>query len=216
MKIILFSEISLDGKLTVGNCSSKELLESMSEKEIELIQQHRNKYDAILVGSETIKIDNPNLTCRLEHGVSPIRVILSSGLNFSFNENVFIDENRTVLVTSSNDEEKLKKITELNKEVLLVSATDLKDMRKIVCLLEDKLGIKSLIVEGGGSTNWSFAKYNLFDEIHLLQFPVLVGGKNTTSLVDGEGFQKIDLCVNYQFMKVEQYGTNLYLTFTKK
>lgn len=216
LKIILFSEISLDGKLTVGKRSSKELLENLSEEETNLIQKFRKNYDAILVGSETVRIDNPNLTYRAAKNDSPIRIILSNKLNFSFKESIFTDDYPTVVVTDSKDEEKLKQIASLNKEVLRVSAADLKDMNKLSAILENKLGIKSLLVEGGGLTNWSFLKGNLFDEVHLLQFPILIGGRDTPTLVDGEGFSEVDLCINYHLKQIEQYKTSLYLSFTRK
>lgn len=215
MKIILFSEISLDGKLTIGNQSSKKLLSKMSEEESELIQRVRKKHDAILVGGETVRIDNPNLTYRLEEKYSPIRIILSNNLNFSFDENVFTDKYRTVIITASTDKEKFNKIIALNKEIIQMSPDTIVDMREVIFLLEKKLGIDSLIVEGGGQTNWAFVKQNLFDEIHLLQLPIFVGGRDTPSLVGGEGFSEINLCTNYKIETILQYKTSLYLKYIK-
>ena len=60
-----------------------------------------------------------------------------------------------------------------------------------LCIIIRKQGIKKILVEGGGETNWSFVKENLVDEAMITITPYLVGGVTSTTLVDGDGFSTI-------------------------
>jgi len=72
--IILSAAMTLDGKLGVKNKRTK--LSSKNDK----IRVHRlrSSVDAIIVGKNTVDLDNPLLTVRYEKGKNPIRVILDS------------------------------------------------------------------------------------------------------------------------------------------
>jgi 2,5-diamino-6-(ribosylamino)-4(3H)-pyrimidinone 5'-phosphate reductase len=72
----MISEITADGKLTLGKgISSKILMKHMSHEAEILLHQTRAEYDAIMVGSSTIRIDNSFLTVRMVEGKNPLRVI---------------------------------------------------------------------------------------------------------------------------------------------
>lgn len=57
------------------------------------------------------------------------------------------------------------------------------------CLLQDlaeKYGVESLTIQSGGSLNGLFLRENLIDFVHLVVAPLLVGGKETPTLIDGK------------------------------
>jgi 2,5-diamino-6-(ribosylamino)-4(3H)-pyrimidinone 5'-phosphate reductase len=53
------------------------------------------------------------------------------------------------------------------------------------------LGIKSILLEGGGNLNWSFIKEDLVDEIRLTIAPWIIGGESSITLAEGGGFDKM-------------------------
>ena len=67
-----------------------------------------------------------------------------------------------------------------------------------------KKGIKNILVEGGGTTNWAFVKENLVDEAIITITPYLVGGKTATTLVDGDGFSAIAKSVRLKLKSVSK------------
>jgi 2,5-diamino-6-(ribosylamino)-4(3H)-pyrimidinone 5'-phosphate reductase len=74
--VTLISEMTVDGKLTLKRgLSSKIIMGLMDEESQRFLHKKRTEFDAIMVGSNTIKIDNSILTNRLVDGKSPIRVI---------------------------------------------------------------------------------------------------------------------------------------------
>ena len=74
----------------------------------------RSEADAILVGKNTVNIDNPKLNCRIEglKRFSPIRIILSKKLDLNPNSHIFKNckINRTLIFTIKNENQIIKKI----------------------------------------------------------------------------------------------------------
>lgn len=53
------------------------------------VHENRHRHDAILVGIETVKHDDPQLTTRLPHGgINPIRIILDTHLSIPFHAKI--------------------------------------------------------------------------------------------------------------------------------
>ena len=76
-----------------------------------------------------------------------------------------------------------------------------------------KNGIKRILLEGGGTTNWSFVKYNLIDEAIITLTPYIVGGKDSISLVEGVGFKNLDVSTNLKLVKVKKIRNELVLFY---
>ena len=100
MKITLLSQVSIDGKITlsVGE-SSKKMLSILTESDMRFIHTYRNLYDGIIVGMNTVRTDNPSLTCRYGFENNPVRIIISRTMKMSENLNVMSDNNKTIFVT---------------------------------------------------------------------------------------------------------------------
>jgi len=82
-------------------------------------------------------------------------------------------------------------------------------------LLEElgKRGVKRLLVEGGGNLNWSLFKEGLVDEVQVAISPVIIGGKDAVTLVEGEGFGSIGEARRLRLEAVEKAGFNLVLKY---
>ncbi len=189
--IIIVSEVSVDGKLTLyRGASSKELMTLMDQEAYRYLHEVRAKVDGIMVGCETVRTDNPSLTVRYVEGKNPVRIIPCSTANVPTDANIFSKDAQTIIVTTTRaPKEKIEKIKEIGAEVLVVG-DDLVDFDKLMPILYEK-GIKSLMVEGGASINWEFIRRGYVDEIRLIHLPVIVGGENVPTLVGGEGFKSL-------------------------
>mgnify|MGYP001772509629 FL=1 len=189
--VIIVSEVSVDGKLTLyRGASSKELMTLMDEEAYRYLHEIRAKVDGIMVGCETVRTDNPSLTVRYVSGKNPTRIIPCSTANVPLDANIFSKDAPTVIVSTKRaPEERIEKIRELGAEVWIVGE-DLVDFDALMPMLVER-GIKSLMVEGGASINWEFIKRGFVDEIRLIHLPVIVGGENVPTLVGGEGFKKL-------------------------
>ncbi len=188
---IIVSEVTIDGKLTLKRgVSSKEIMKFMDEEAIRYLHQLRAKVDGIMVGAETVRTDNPFLTVRYAEGNNPTRIVPTSKADIPLDANILQKHAPTIIVTTeSAPEEKVKQLEE-KVEVLKCGDNEVDLVRMMDELY--KKGIKKLMVEGGATLNWKLIKLGLVDEIRLIHMPFIVGGKDTPTLVDGEGFNSLD------------------------
>ncbi len=207
--VIIVSEVTVDGKLTLyRGASSKEIMTLMDHEAYVYLHEIRAKVDGIMVGCETVRTDNPSLTVRYAKGKNPTRIIPCSTLNVPTDANIFSKDAPTVIVTTKRaSHEKIEKIKSLGAEVLIVGE-ELVDFDALMSVLFD-MGIKSLMVEGGSSINWEFAKRGFVDEIRLIHLPVIVGGENVPTLVGGEGFKSLKNLLNLRLRSHFKRGHHL-------
>jgi 2,5-diamino-6-(ribosylamino)-4(3H)-pyrimidinone 5'-phosphate reductase len=69
-------------------------------------------------------------------------------------------------------------------------------------------------VEGGGTVNWQFIKHGLVDEVIIAITPYLIGGKKAISLVDGNGFSKIQNSKKLKLKKINKLGNEIVLHYS--
>ena len=186
--VIFSAAITLDGKLATRTGESK----LSSKKDKIRVHKLRGKVDAILVGKNTVKIDDPLLSVHNIKKKNPMRIILDSNATISTNSKILKTSSKisTIIVVSKKAKKRnLQKLEKFPVEIIVCGSYSV-NIKKLLLLLKRK-GIKNILVEGGGKTNWAFVKENLVDEAIITITPYLVGGMNATTLVDGDGFSTI-------------------------
>ena len=159
--VIVSAAMSIDGKLATRTGRSN----LSSKKDLIRVHKLRKSADAILVGKNTIRVDDPLLTVRYVKGKNPIRIILDSKANLSTKSRVIETAKKvpTILVVSENSPRKVDGFIAKGVEVIRCGKNKI-DLKKLLEILGKK-GIKRIVVEGGGTTNWYFFKEKLVDEI---------------------------------------------------
>ena len=216
--ITLSFGMSLDGKIATVTGDSKYI--SGNESRV-FIHQLRNKHQAILVGINTVKVDHPSLTTRLDQGISrnPDKIILDSNLQIDEAEPLLYQNNlaRTIIVTrkESNQAKKtrLKKLKVIIVEVENPSTP--MDLYEILTKLKS-IGIESILVEGGGTIHFSFIKSKYFNRLYSTISPIIIGGQNAKTAVSGEGFLTLNNAVKLNFDHVFQLGQDYIFEATQK
>ena len=187
-RVILSAAISLDGKLATRTGDSK--LSSQRDK----IRVHklRSRFDAILVGRNTVEIDDPLLAVQGIKGKNPVRVILDSRATIRASSKILRTCSKIPTIIAVSKMAKKKNLDKLKKFPIAVKVcgNNKINMKKLLKFLKEKK-IKNLLVEGGGITNWTFVKENLIDEAIITVTPYIIGGNSSPTLVDGNGFSVI-------------------------
>ena len=167
-----------DGKLTAKKGTRTKL--TTKEEDVK-VHRLRAKYDGILVGKNTVLIDNPRLTCRLsdltdekEHGTNPIRIILDSQgelLEERYQDlKIFKEENATIIATTKEDTSPLPSgISMLICKKNQNNQVEIKDLLKKLY----QKGIYSLLIEGGYQIIESFTQADAIDETTILTSEVI-------------------------------------------
>ncbi len=207
--ITLSAAVTLDGKIASKNGDSK--LSSKSDK-IRLYKFRKN-FDAILVGKNTILVDNPILSTR-NYGKNPTRIILDSNAKIPLGSKIIQSSKKipTILaVSESAPKTKLESLKKLCVDVIVCGKNTV-NLKKLLSILA-KRQIYSILLEGGGTVNWSFLKFGLIDEAVITVTPFLVGGKNSSSLIDGDGFSSITKSQKLKLYKVKKMQNEILLHY---
>ena len=209
-KVILSAAMSLDGKIASKTGDSK----LSSKKDKVRIHKLRSKVDAILVGSNTIKKDDPLLTVRYTKGKNPLRIILDSKANIDQKSQIIRTCKTVPTIIAVSKQASKKNIARLKKYPIEIieSGNKLVNIKNLLRILSKKK-IKTLLVEGGGTVNWEFVKQGLVDEIIITITPYLIGGKNAITLVDGDGFSLIQKSRKLKLKKSYRLGNEIILHY---
>lgn len=217
MKVTVFSQISIDGKLALGaGASSKSLFQHFNDEDFRFIHKFRGEVDAIMVGRNTIVTDDPQLTNRYEVGRNPVRIIPTTSLDFPSSAKIFSSPEETIVVTTEQvrEHKMVEQIRAQGKEVLFAGENYV-DFMQLFPMLESR-GIKHIMVEGGGQLNWKVFHLDLVDEIILMQLPIIIGGSQTPTLTDGEGFRDIEMTKSFKLHNFESRSNYNLLHFKRE
>ena len=208
--VILSAAITLDGKIGIKDKRTK--LSSKSDK----IRVHklRSEVDAIIVGKNTVKSDNPLLTVRHVAGNNPIRIILDSLGTIRSNSKIIqtCKEVPTIVaVSQSISKNNLCRLKKFPLEIMICGTNSVHIKQLLRTLLKN--GIKRILLEGGGTTNWSFVKQNVIDEVIVTLTPYILGGKDAISLVEGTGFKDLPNSSKLKLKKIKKNKNELVLFY---
>jgi len=210
-RVILSAAMTLDGKIASKKGDSK-----LSSKQDKVrIHKLRSKVDAILVGSNTVRRDNPSLTVRYVKGKNPIRIVLDSKGTISSNSKIVRTSTKIPTILAVSKKATQKNIVKLKNHSIevIVTGENRVNIKNLLKKLSKKK-IKTILVEGGGNVNWEFIKEGLVDEIIITVSPYLIGGINAISLVEGDGFSKIQQSLKLKLKKINQFGNEAVLYYT--
>jgi 2,5-diamino-6-(ribosylamino)-4(3H)-pyrimidinone 5'-phosphate reductase len=210
--VILSAATSLDGKIATKSGDSR----FSSGKDKIRVYRLRATVDAILVGKNTVKRDDPILTVHQIKGKNPIRIILDSRATINTKSRIIKTCNKIPTIIAVSKKASNKNLEKLRKFPLkiIVSGNNTVNIKKLLKTLW-KLKIKKILVEGGGAVNWEFVNQNLFDEIIVTITPFLVGGKDAVSIIEGKGFSKIAKSRKLKLEKILRLENEVILCYAK-
>lgn len=153
--VVVKLAMSLDGKICDNKGDSNWISSKASR---DFTNQFRERVDAIMVGAETVRKDNPSLLARRHPNKDLIRVVISKSGKIPKNAQIFTD----------------------NKNLTLV----FNDAKKALAEL-GKMGITSVLCEGGLNLARNLAEEDLVDEWLTITAPVIIGNKPISKALHG-------------------------------
>jgi diaminohydroxyphosphoribosylaminopyrimidine deaminase/5-amino-6-(5-phosphoribosylamino)uracil reductase len=214
--ITLKMSTTIDGKIADANGNSKWIT---SVETRSLSHELRSEYDAVLVGYNTVKIDNPHLTVRLVEGRNPKRIVLDSDLKLSPHSDLVrknFDKNLLIVTSKKNrDKKKIEKFKSIGAEFIFAPANKNGNLDLGVVL--KKLGekqITSLLVEGGSKVFSSFVNNRLEDEILIFIGPKILG--RGIPLTDGIGIKSLPKALKYTIKDYDKVGEDLLVRMERR
>jgi len=184
---LLSCSVSIDGY--IGNAASRLLLSN--EADFDRVDAVRASCDAILVGAETVRTDNPRLIVRSQARreeraardlpESPMKVTVTRRAELDARADFFNvgDTEKVVYCASPRAADARDR---LGRVATVVDAGDNIEMRRLSTDLAAR-GVDRLMVEGGGTVHTQFLTDDIVDELQLTVAPVFVGDSDATRFV---------------------------------
>ncbi len=185
--VMLKAGLTLDGKISFGKGRRDAITGPESLRQVHKL---RDCSDAILVGSNTVAIDNPSLTSRLKgrRTANPVRVILDTNLSISLDAKLVTDNQDRLTWVCCGDHVDQEKVRRLARRGVTIIPLGLDKNRKLnLEHLLDELGtrqVTSLLVEGGATVHGAFLRAHLADHLQFFYAPVLGGSGGTPVITD--------------------------------
>lgn len=204
---------TIDGFIAASKGTSHWITSEDSRREVHRL---RAIYDAVLVGAETIRKDNPSLNVRHIAGNSPRRVVLTRSWNLPIASTVFSDADarRTLVVTSRKavrtHADRIQKLRARGISVI-AATTDTQEyasLKSALQILFSEYSIRSILVEGGAEVFSAFLRAELVDRVDLFTAPKVIGqGKGSF-----QGLRPLHLADAYRFRieDVMRCGIDMY------
>ena len=210
--VVWKTAMTLDGKIATCTGESKWITGESARKEVQTL---RHWLQGILVGVNTVLADDPQLTCRLEHGVNPVRIIADSRLRIPLSAKVLQNqpENQTILATTAQSPpDKRKALEALGAKVLVCQSkqgqVDLTDLMRQL----GQAKIDSLLLEGGSQLSDAAFREGIVHRAVVYIAPKVVGGDKAKTPVGGLGIAHLPDAVCFCGMQAEPVGEDWRLT----
>lgn len=204
--------MTADGKTATVTGASKWIT---GEKTREHVHALRRKYRGILVGIGTVAADNPELTCRIENGRNPVRIVCDSTLKIPLDCNICKTACKieTIIAYVNDSDNKAPSLNKLGVKIVKVpgisSKVDLNALMKIL----GKNGIDSVLIEGGGSLAYSAFSAGIVDRVYAYVAPKIFGGAGAKTPVGGEGVNLPDNCFKLKKTALTEFDGDLLIEY---
>ena len=197
---------SLDGKIATFSGQSQWISCEESRK---FVHKMRDINDGIMVGIGTVLADNPSLTTRLDGGKNPVRIIADSFARLPLDSKILYDgaAKNIIAVTENAPAEKVSKLKKLGAEIIVAGSfqVNLKTLMNELAKRE----ITSVLLEGGGTLNFSMFRAGLIDKVFAFVAPKIIGGIDALTPVEGGGVEKLSDAVQLENLTAEKIGSDI-------
>jgi len=204
---ILKWAMSIDGRIGLKNGDSKWITNKFSRSKVHSL---RAECDAVIIGGNTFRKDNPLLTTRGLKDKEPLRVVLTKSLNFLEKNNLWDCSSARTLVlydSLSEDETKLKKIPSC-VEIEKLPKGNLKHVSKLLA----NRGCNKVLWECGPSLATSAIRNGCIQETITFIAPKILGGNSAMTPFSDLDFKKMSEVIELKNLKMNVFDNDIYLT----
>lgn len=212
---------TLDGRIA---CASGHSSWITGPEAREMVHKLRRRVQAVIVGGNTFRKDNPQLTSRLDQSSlkpekQPVAVIVSSQLPKSTDSFRLLAERpeQTIFWTDGErtDRTRLTELEALGCRIwpLPRTASGGFDLSVGMTRLRQELGCHDVLCEGGGLLALSLAEQAFMDELWLFQAPKILGDERAVPLFSGRHIECMDQALVLRRTNIKSVGQDVLQTF---
>ncbi|MBC3888494.1 bifunctional diaminohydroxyphosphoribosylaminopyrimidine deaminase/5-amino-6-(5-phosphoribosylamino)uracil reductase RibD [Acetobacterium paludosum] len=213
--VVMKYAMTLDGKIATYSGKSQWITGELARVQV---HQLRNEYKGIMIGVNTVIKDDPLLTCRIEDGRNPSRIICDTHLRTPITAKIVesASEIPTYIGTCSRDEKKMDQFRKKGCRLLPVSPkNEYLNLNDLVHQLGQEK-IDGILLEGGGTLNYSALKSGIVDKLQVYIAPKIFGGATAISPVEGQGIEDPSEAFQFKDRKIKILGVDICLEYYKR
>jgi diaminohydroxyphosphoribosylaminopyrimidine deaminase / 5-amino-6-(5-phosphoribosylamino)uracil reductase len=180
---------TLDGRIATRTGDSRWVT---GERSRQFVHRLRHAVDAILVGINTVRMDNPSLTARLpdRRGKDPVRIILDTHLSISPDARLLQQKSAADTILVVGKDAAGEKLRAFEKAGIRLIRSEIKDGLIDLVALVERLGsmqLTSLLIEGGSRVLASAFNAGIVDKVFFFYAPKILGGDDGVPICSGPG-----------------------------
>ena len=203
--------MSLDGKIATASGESKWISGDASRQRTHAL---RGRMDAIVIGSGTVRADDPRLTVRPAGPRTPVRIVCSNAAALPPGCQLLQTVAAAPLWVASSVQPESAAAQHLRDQGCEVLSLAQEEPAAAVLSLLDELGrrrMTNILVEGGSALLGSFRDAGAIDEVHVFLAPRLIGGTAALTPMSGRGVEKLADALPLADWQIEQLGDDVLL-----
>ncbi|KAF7817738.1 riboflavin biosynthesis protein PYRR, chloroplastic isoform X1 [Senna tora] len=201
---VLKYAMTLDGKIATSSGHAAWISSKQSRN---LVFELRGRSDAVIVGGNTVRRDNPRLTARHGGGHMPVRIVLTQTLNLPEEANLWdMSEVSTIVVTQRGARRSFQKL--LASKGVEVVEFDILNPRDVMEYFHDR-GYLSILWECGGTLAASAISSGVIHKVFAFVAPKIIGGKNAPSPVGELGMVEMSQALDLIDVSYDQVGPDI-------
>ena len=200
---ILKYAMTLDGKIatTTGHSAWVTNQEARS-----VVHQLRVACDAVIVGGNTVRLDNPHLTSHQQGAHNPLRIVMSRSLNLPAQANLWNTEEAPTLVLTDVGADPVSQEMLLKQGVEVMELSPLTP-EKVMAYLYER-GFCSVLWECGGNLAANAIAQGAVQKILAFIAPKIIGGSNAPTPVGDLGFTTMTEALSLERVEVRVVGAD--------
>lgn len=217
--VVMKYAMTLDGKIATRTGHSKWISGEASRGRV---QQTRNALKGIMVGIGTVLNDDPMLTCRIDGGRNPIRIICDSKLRIPLSSQVVTTAKEVATIVATIEphveytrfwNEQKAALEEQGVEVVVVKeVNDRLDLKDLMRQLGERK-IDGILLEGGSTLNYAALQAGIVNRIEAYIAPKLFGGAGLYTPVGGEGVEYAIEGIECRLLTADKIEEDILLTY---
>ncbi len=217
--VVLKAAMTLDGKIATATGESQWITGAKARAHV---HQLRSQVDVIAVGVETVLTDDPQLTVRVSAGKrsapgirQPVRLVFDSRLRIPFKARVLqgLEQAPTVIATTKlAGPRKVERLRKMGVQVLVLPRKGTRVSLDKCLQALGKMGMTSLLLEGGSELNAGFLRAGLVNRVALYVAPALLGGQETKGLLAGRSPRRLAEILPVSNLHLQSLGEDVLIT----
>lgn len=209
--------VSIDGKISPRRHpgqSNPVGPEYISEEIMTFHNSHRADVDGIMVGLNCILMDDSRLTMREGEGKNPVRIVLDGLAEMPSSARILGGEAPTIVaVTRDAPASRVRALEKKGARIVVSGRGRFVDLPPVMRELKEVHGVKRLMVEGGGTVHRSMISQGLYDELHLIICPFVIGGSGSVTPAGRAAFWPRGHIPFYSLAENRTIGDYVYLVY---